>query len=284
MSVFWLVSYPKSGNTWLRALLTNYLCAPQEEASINALVGGPSIVRRDFFDDFMGIDSADLTPEELCAFLPRFHKLLANELPSRSFLKAHYAYSELADGTPIFPEAAAGGVIYILRNPLDVAVSYAHHVSVPLDRIIDWMDDPTAVAVGNSSGILPQLLGTWSDHVSGWVEQRRLSVHVVRYEDLLAAPAVAFGAVMRFIGLDVDAERLVRAVAHSTFERLRRQEAATGFREWPPMARSFFRAGNAGSWRSSLDGDQVRKLIAAHGAMMERFGYLAGVAATDLHV
>lgn len=275
MSAFWIVSYPKSGSTWLRALLTNYLRpsrSPQEAASINALVGGPPISRRSLLDDFLGMDSAELAPEELRTHLPRFHQFLAGRMPSPSFIKAHYAYSQLDDGTPILPEAATDGVVCIVRNPLDVALSYAQYTAVTLDRIIDWMDDPTA-AVKGPKGVLPQPLGTWSHHVSSWLEQRRLRLHLLRYEDLHAAPAETFGAVVRFAGLDLDAEELAQAVAHSAFERLRRQEDDSGFRERGPMAQRFFRAGKVGSWRASLDGGQVRKLVAAHGAMMERFGY-----------
>lgn len=282
MPVVWLVSYPKSGNTWLRALLTNYLRSPHARegvgpASINALVGGPSIIRRDVVDELLGFDSAALTPGELHACLPRVHELLAGELPSPAFVKSHYAYRQLADGTPIFPPAATAGVVCIVRNPLDVAVSYAHHAQTSPDRIIDWMNDPAATSEGRRSrGIhtfLSQPIGTWSGHVSGWLDQRRLAVHLVRYEELLADPEAAFGAVVRFAGLDFDAERLARAVGHSTFARLRDQEAASGFREKQPTAPDFFRAGEAGAWRTSLDRGQVRKLLAVHGPVMERLGY-----------
>ena len=273
MSVFWLVSYPKSGNTWLRALLTNYLHPADAPASVNNLVGGPSIARRDLFEDIVGIDSADLAPEEVRAHLPLFHNLLAGELPARSFLKAHRAYGVLADGTPIFPSAATAGIVYIVRHPLDVAVSYASHAAATLDRIVDWMNDPMAAEGRNGIGILPQPLGTWSEHVRGWLQQRRLSVHVVRYEDLATSPVATFSAVVRYIGLEVDTERVRQAVLHSTFERLRSQEAATGFREKPPMAPVFFRAGKAGAWRASLDRAQAAKLVAAHGPTMELLGY-----------
>ena len=168
-----------------------------------------------------------------------------------------------------------------MRNPLDVAVSYAHHAQTSPDRIIDWMNDPAATSEGRRSrGIhtfLSQPIGTWSGHVSGWLDQRRLAVHLVRYEELLADPEAAFGAVVRFAGLDFDAERLARAVGHSTFARLRDQEAASGFREKQPTAPDFFRAGKAGAWRTSLDRGQVRKLLAVHGPVMERLGYLPTV-------
>ena len=279
MSVFWLVSYPKSGNTWLRALLTNYLRPADAPASINDLVGGPPIARRDLFDDLLGIDSAHLAPQEVRASLPLFHSLLAGELPPRSFLKAHHAYAALADGTPIFPQAATAGVVYIVRHPLDVAVSYASAAGATLDRIVDWMNDPTAAEGMNGAGVLPQALGTWSEHVRGWLEQRRLCTHMVRYEDLAANPTATFSALVRYIGLEVDAERVRQAVAHSTFEQLRSQEAATGFREKPPMAPLFFRAGKAGAWRASLNRTQAGKLLVAHGPTMERLGYVDGASA-----
>lgn len=95
-------------------------------------------------------------------------------------------------------------------------------------------------------------------------------------------PTTQMGAVVRFAGLDLDAGRLAQTVAHSAFERLRRQEDDSGFRERGPMAQHFFRAGKVGSWRSSLNGGQVRKLVAAHGAMMERFGYLPEAARASL--
>ena len=282
MSIFWLASYPKSGNTWLRAFLTNYLRSTNEggsavPASINDLFGGPSPVLRDFFDEFTGLDSSNLTPGELCAYRTLFHELLAQEMPSPAYLKVHDAYA-LAGGRSIFPRTATAGVVYVVRNPLDVAVSYAHYRQQPLDDTIDWMNDPTAAEGDGSRGIrlfLPQPLGTWSDHVSSWLNQRHLTVHVMRYEDMIAAPEAAFGAFVRFAGLDFDHARLARAIDHSAFERLRFQEARSGFREKSRTAPCFFRAGMAGSWRACLQPGQVRKLVAGHGPMMERLGYLA---------
>ena len=282
MSIFWLASYPKSGNTWLRAFLTNYLRSTNAggsaaPASINDLLGGPSPVRRDFFDEFTGLDSSNLTPGELYACRARFHELLAQEMPSPAWLKVHDAYAP-AGGKPLFPRTATAGVACIVRNPLDVAVSWAHHRRQPLDDVIDRMNDPTATEGRGTRGVrlfLPQPLGTWSGHVSSWLDQRQLAVHVMRYEDMIAAPEAAFGAFVRFAGLDFDHARLARAIDHSAFERLRSQEARSGFREKPRTAPRFFRAGVAGSWRTGLQPGQVRKLVAGHGPMMERLGYLA---------
>ena len=273
MAVFWLASYPRSGSTWLRALLTNYLRPTAMPASIDDLVGGPSLARATLFDELLGVDSRRLTATEIRAQLPRFYSLLAERLPARGFLKVHRGFDVLDDGTPIFPPAITAGVVYIVRNPLDVAVSYAHHAAVTLDRMVAWMNDGAAAVAHGGPGVLPQPLGTWSEHVSGWLDQRQLPVHVVRYEDLLARPETAFTTVLRHIGLEVHSERVRQAVFHSSFKLLQRQEAANGFREAAGPGQRFFRVGMVGGWRSSLSVGQVRELLAAHGATMARFGY-----------
>ena len=286
--IVWLASYPKSGNTWLRAVLTNYLRDDGEPASINALDGVPRN-SRDVFNEYLGLDSADMSDEEIARHLPRFREVLAEglcaarPLPERyrrrnepAFVKTHEAY-RLPGAPARFPRAGAAGVAYLVRNPLDVAVSLAHHLDWTLDRTIRRMDDPAthdSHIPGGIFGRLPEPMTTWSGHVASWTGQSDLPLHVARYEDLLADPRGGFGAIVRFAGLAWDGPRLDRALGHSAFPRLQAQEAESGFAEKQPTAPSFFRAGVAGSWRGALTPAQVRALADAHGEVMERFGYL----------
>ena len=323
ISIVWLASYPKSGNTWLRAVLTNYLRdaaergSHSEPASINALIGSPVAADRETFDEWVGLDSSDLAPDEVLRHRPLFHVLLARESgeppagerrrapypagrPPRedtpAFVKVHDAYLRTGDGTALFPKEATAGVVYLVRNPLDVAVSYAHHLQKSIDDTVRRMNDPAAAEAEVAGGIhtqVPQPLLTWSGHVSSWLDQEELSIHVARYEDLLADPTAAFGAIVRFAGLgrgdgtpagergsasmpgrSSTSARLARAVDHAAFSRLRAQEEASGFFEKQPTAPSFFRAGVAGSWRTALTPEQVRTLVDAHGPVMARLGYL----------
>jgi hypothetical protein len=276
-SIVWLASYPRSGNTWLRALLTNYLEEGGEPASIDALVGGSDAILREVFDEELGLSSSDLTPEEILHHRPHLHELLAAELPRPSFVKVHDACLRTAGGALLFPPAATRGVVCVVRNPLDVAVSLADFWSWPVARGVAELNRPEATLsqpVGGIHEVLPQRLLTWSGHVASWVEQRELPVHVVRYEDLLADTGAAFEGVLRFAGLEPEPGRLARAVAHARFDRLRAQEERSGFHEKPPTARFFFRAGRAGAWREALSHEQVRALVDAHASLMERFGYL----------
>ena len=276
-AVVWLASYPRSGNTWLRALLTNYLGGGEQPASINSLVGDPGFVAREVFDEEHGVSSSDLTPEEILRHRALLHELLAADLPRPTFVKVHDAFLRTADGGLLFPPAATLGAVYLVRNPLDVAVSYAHFWNWPIARGVAELNSREAALSSHRQGIhelLPQRLGTWSDHVASWIDQRELQVHAVRYEDLLADPETAFRAVLRFAGLEPQAARVARAVEQARFDRLRSQEERFGFSEKPSTARFFFRAGRSGSWREALSQEQVRTLTEVHGPLMERFGYL----------
>ena len=282
----WIAGYPKSGSTWLRAVLTNYLQDGAESASINALVGewGPN--SRGNFDELIGIDSADLRPEEVAQHLPRFRELLAQALSARPrrasamrspyFAKTHEAFQGPVGGAR-FSAAGTVGTVYLVRNPLDVAVSYAHHLQWSVDRTLQRMANPAADEVSASSGIrrlLPNPLRTWSEHAASWLDQKLLPTCVTRYEDLLADPHAGFGRIVRFAGLAWDADRLARAIDHAAFFRLRAQEAEQGFNERQQTAPTFFRAGVAGSWRDVLTRRQVQACVDAHRPMMERLGYL----------
>ena len=276
-SIVWLASYPKSGNTWLRAVLTNYLQRSKQPASINGLLGSSIASGRELFNELLGLDSGDMTWDEVMRYRPQFHEALAHELSPPAFIKVHEAFLRLPCGAALFPKAATAGVIYLVRSPLDVAVSYGHHRQCSIDSTIEWMNNPTAMENWADGGIsihFPELLLTWSGHVSSWLDQQELPLQVLCYEDMLKAPMAAFDAVLRFAGLDMDEARLAQAIDCAAFSRLRAQEEQFGFAERQPTAPSFFRTGVAGSWRSALSARQVRALADAHGPVMERLGYL----------
>ena len=273
--IVWLASYPKSGNTWLRTLLTNYLNEGEGPASINALVGSPELILREEFDERIGLPSSDLTPGEILHYRAQLHEQLGAELAHPSFYKVHDACLRTEGGNLLFPPGATHGTVYLVRNPLDVAVSYAHHWGWPIARAVAELCRPDAALSQHATGIhhvLPQPLLTWSGHVASWLGE--LPMHVVRYEDMLADSEGCLGAILRFTGFEPDGGRVAQAVALSHFNRLRAQEERFGFNEKPMDCSSFFRSGKAGAWRAALSHEQVRTLTAAHAGAMERFGYL----------
>lgn len=276
-SIFWLASYPKSGNTWLRVVLTNYLRDPDRPVDINDLEGGPIASARTLFDEAVGVKASDLTAEEIDRYRPDVYRYLAAQSEETRFMKIHDAWTRNTAGLPLFPADITKGAIYVLRNPLDVAVSLAHQNHMTLDTTIARMADACYAfdAQPNQlSVLLRQGLLTWSGHVMSWVRDADFPVHVMRYEDMLCQPQATFAAAMRFAGLPNDTARLHKALTFSHFALLQAQEYAHGFKEKPATAAVFFRQGTMGAWRDVLTNRQMARLIRDHGEVMRRFGYL----------
>jgi hypothetical protein len=276
--IVWLASYPKSGNTWFRTFLTNFRRDADRPASINALETAAIASDRLTLDLMLGFDSGELTCDEIDRLRPEFYLRQAQEAKETLFCKVHDAYTFLPDGRPLIPPEATDCALYFIRNPLDVAVSFAHHSATErVDRIIRHMGDADNAFCEQDFaevGQLRQKLLTWSGHVTSWADAPGVRVLVIRYEDMKLKPEETFGAAIRFVGLPDDAVRVKKAIEFSRFEELRQQEEKTGFAERPPRAKSFFRKGEIGSWRETLSPKQARKLVADHAAVMRRFGYL----------
>jgi len=274
--VVWLASYPKSGNTWVRALLTAYL--GDAGIDINRLDGSVIASARHVFDDVVGVSSADLDPQEVERLRPYVYRHQAAGATRPLLMKVHDAYRTTIDGQPLFPADITRNAVYIVRHPADVALSLAHHSNVSLDEAIDRMSREDFVfspSAGRLDEQLPQRLGSWSHHVSSWIHQAVMPVRLVRYEDLLSHGAVTLAGIVRAIGAAVVTDRVERALDECRFDRLRTQELERGFKERPGSAKGlFFRRGRAGAWRDEMSAAQYARVAAAHGRVMEGLGYL----------
>lgn len=265
----WLASYPKSGNTWVRAFLHNYILNAETPHSINALV---DVTISECAMAFFGTPGEILPPAEVQARRPQVHEALTRLHEDLVFVKTHNAHLSAHGVRLITPEATAGA-IYIVRDPRDVALSYAAFTGKSVDEIIDFMAAEGAANASDGTQVF-ELLSSWSAHALSWVASpRRL---LVRYEDLLADPRRGFGRIIRFLGEagdQPDPERLNRAIEFSSFKILAGQEARDGYRAGGPGEAKFFRQGEAGGWRGRLSPAQAGKIWAAHGKVMEKFGY-----------
>ena len=276
--IVWLASYPKSGNTWFRIFLRYLLDEPDEDEDLSAMTTGISS-HRDLFDTCTGLDSSNLTAEEIDGLRPRVYEQVAGNCRTQPvFLKAHDAFTYLPNGEPLLSRQATAGAIYFLRNPLDVAVSYAYHSGHDdFAKVILNMASRERALQKSTDGLdsqLRQQLLDWSGHVRSWLDQTDIPVHVLRYEDMLAKPLETFRGAVQFAGLEYDDSQIVAALDQCRFERLQEKERERGFRERLPKAKVFFREGRAGSWRDKLTDDLVTRVLSDHGEVMRRFHYL----------
>ena len=271
--ILWLASYPKSGNTWLRAFLHNLLRNPREPFDINRmseLTAGDS--QAQWFRRLDPRPPAALSRDDLARLRPEAHALIAGSTRDTVMVKTHNALVAAA-GVPMITQSLTAGAIYVVRNPLDVVVSYAHHLGQPADDIIALLETEGFETPATETQV-PEHHGDWSTHVESWTGRAHAQLHVVRYEDMSRRPGPTFRAVAAFLGLKPPRERIERAMRHSSFRTLRAQEERTGFVERTPAQDRFFRAGKVGGWQDALSEAQVRRVVERHRTQMQRFGYL----------
>ncbi len=182
--IYWLPSYPKSGNTWFRIFLNNLLSNKDEPADINNMdVNTPIASARGLFDEWVGYDSSDLTMDEIDNLRPDLYRLYASEGNQVKYSKIHDAYAELEDGRKLIPKDVSLGAIYIIRNPLDVAVSFANHSSINFEKSVSRLckKDFASCQTANIMSLqLRQKLLSWSGHVESWTAQTDTKIHVMR--------------------------------------------------------------------------------------------------------
>jgi hypothetical protein len=275
-SIVWLASYPKSGNTWMRAMLTALAQSLDRAPDLDNLIGATELTERQFLDDLCGINSADLPRDRLQSYI-RAMRLTSSDLVSEpTFVKVHDRFDTTSDGLALFPAEASRAVVYIVRHPFDVAVSLAAHNSSDLDTAIQLMGDSSySLHTSKSQGseFLPVSIDSWSAHVLSWLDQTEVPLLLVHYEDMLADPAQELAKVARIAGIKADQSALKAAAAACSFASLREAEERAGFPEKPHGMSRFFLSGRSGSGLEKLSARQRAAVAVIARPAMERIGY-----------
>ena len=276
-NIIWIASYPKSGNTWIRILLTQYLLKKNEEFHLNNLITEGIASSRNIFEEATGLDSSELTQKEIDNLRPDVYRYISENTQEPIFMKVHDANIMNSLDAHLIPEDITRSVIYIIRNPLDVAVSFAYHSGIDMDKAVAFLCNSEA-SFCSSVKLLPiqmhQRILSWNEHVKSWTTDDRLKVHLVRYEDLLADTPGTFEKILKSIEQPVDKLRLQKATENSKFDSIKKIEAKFGFRERSIHSKSFFRKGMTGDWRNHLTDNHVKRIKEVNGEMMYKYGYL----------
>jgi hypothetical protein len=274
----WLASYPKSGNTWTRAFLSNLASIIEgewEEIDVNS-IGRFSFGENltGFYKDRLGFEptGSEEHRKQIAALRHAAQQDLVDRFEGLVFVKTHNALI-FDRGHSLINFAVTAGAIYIVRNPLDVAISLAHHINSTIDQAIETMGSPDMES-GVGERMIHDVWSSWSKHVMSWTRKPYRAIYVMRYEDMLNDPERTFGALARHLLLRPTAAQLSQAIDRSSFEKLRSQEEMVGFKEKPDHAERFFREGRAGQWRETLTPTQIDRIVRDHGEQMARFGYL----------
>jgi hypothetical protein len=276
-NIVWLASYPKSGNTWFRMFLANYSKNTTEPLSLEDIESTPIASNAVDFEDHIGLNPFELTNEEVERYRPDLYQIISRNAENAgevNYKKVHDAYTLNVNGKPIFPEEVSKSVVYFVRNPLDVCVSYANHSAGKVEKTTQFLLKEDAQLANGKSGQLCQTLMSWKSHVKSWCEQSRIPIHVVRYEDMQQNPIGTFGSILTFLGLEYEEKRLQRAIVNSDFKLLQQMEKEKGFGEKMQLCKSFFWKGKIGNYREHLSDEQIQRIIDYNYETMKAFGYI----------
>lgn len=235
-----LVSYPKSGNTWARLLISNLLSPdkPADFWTINALV------------------------PELEAVTKR--QLVRMQRPR--VIKSHFAFD------PRYPR-----VIYIARDPRDVVIS-EYHYQRKTSQINDQYPMAEYVSRFIAGKTCPED-GSWGQNVASWIVTRDGGPEflLLRYEMLLTDTMAELARIADFLGIAAGSQRLARIAELSSADRMRKLEAtqshASSLMKNGRKDVAFVRTAKSGSWRSELDESLVERIETAWGPIMQYLGY-----------
>lgn len=273
-SLIWLASYPKSGNTWLRAFLVNYVFNEPEPVPVNQLHRlGVSDAMTSGYRKVVGHPFDANDPSQTVRLRAPFFEGLVKNGADVNLVKTHNQ-NNIAMGVKLIPEHLTKSAIYVIRDPRDMAISYASHLGLTIDRAIEGIDNINNATAGDEKNV-HQFLGRWSDHVTSWTRTKKFPVLTIRYEDMHHRPNKTFASVIRRLGMPIDQDRLEKAIQFSSFDQLRKQEDSTGFAENSEHQERFFRKGSTGHFRNELTSDQVARIEQDHGKIMRRHGYLS---------
>jgi hypothetical protein len=228
-----LVSYPKSGNTWLRFLVANLMRKPNAQPI-----------------DFYNVHN--YCPEWEHGAEKGWH-----DRSSSSVYKSHQLFNVS------FPK-----VVYILRDPRDVYVSYYHYILPSIEKKLTFAD---FIEMFNFP------YGRWSGHVASWVDSNKLagsSGFLLRYEDLLGNPLAELKKLGEFMDISATDDQFVSAVSNSSFESMKDIERKKGRKFSNADKTTFVRKGKSGEWKESF-GELELALFAQYEdiRLMERMGY-----------
>ena len=276
-NIVWLVSYPKSGNTWFRMFLANYMRNGQNPATLEEIESTSIASNAIDFEEIIALNPFELTADEVDLYRPDVYLALSEEAEKNGetiYKKVHDAYTLNNKNEPLFPQEVSKCAIYFVRNPLDVCVSYSNHSTKEVQNTIALLLNEEASLAGKKSGQLRQIMMSWKSHVLSWSNQTLIPVHFIRYEDMIQMPIETFGSIVNFLELGFEKERLEKAILNSDFKILQQMELGNGFRERLQNCKQFFWKGKIGNYRDYLSEEQINRIVDYNYDTMRQFGYI----------
>ena len=278
--ILWLASYPKSGNTFLRSLLASYFYTKDGNFNFDLLKKIKQFPVNENFSQ-IGIDIKN-------KYLVAENYIKAQEEINKSkkltFLKTHSSFCKMFNKFNFSNLKNSLGVIYIVRDPRNVVISFARHNSQSIETTSELLI--TDLATGNEKNEVEVYLGSWNFNYNSWkVYQNSKKYLLIKYEDLVNNTQKTFTEILKFINniskinSEIDIKKIKKIVKETTFSRMKHLEKEYGFEEAKINDNTgqivkFFNQGPENDWKNILNDEIKKKIELKFHQEMKELGYL----------
>ena len=281
--IIWIVSYPRSGNTWVRSLISTYLFSEKENTvfeNIKKIINFPNIKHfKEIFEinEFSKEELNNKKKKDKKKFeISKYWIAAQNKINLNkkiTFLKTHNFGGSL-EGNDFTNSENTLGVIYLVRDPRSVAVSNAHHNNISLDQSVNDLLDEKIFAT--NEGNLLEFRSSWRVNYLSW-KNRQYPKIIIRYEDLHKDTFQSYKKILNFINtfqkIDINDLKIKDTIDTCKFENLSNLEDSIGFSE-RLKNNKFFRKGSVDEWKTELNKNQIKKIENAFSDEMKDLKYL----------
>lgn len=278
--IIWLASYPKSGNTLLRSLLSAYFFSKDGNFEFEQLKNIKTFPRIGFFKD-LGIDLNNEN-EIFKNYINAQKNINFGNKRKIIFLKTHSSYCKI-NNFPFTNSENTLGAIYVVRDPRNVVNSLSNHFSTNIsDATNNLLGDMYQMEEGTSCRTH---IGKWNFHINSWKNFPKKKFLFIKYEDLIINKKVIFEKILNFLEtltnskFPLDNKKIQRAISTTEFNNMKNMEKEKGFHEASKNITTgevnrFFNLGPNNDWQKSLSIELKEAIENNYRKEMTELGYI----------
>lgn len=281
--ISWIASYPKSGNTYIRLLLSAYFYTADGIISSFAPIDNIfKISRYEFFKNVSDVPSIDdflNEPKLISQYWEEAQKAISKKINNNLFIKTHDCMSVISNNK-FTSEKYTKSFIYVVRDPRSVAVSYSHHTGYDIDKTINYLTSKNYIInYTKEEKTVPELVSSWNIHYNSWKSfLKKGNGIIIKYEDLVNNPVDEFTKILVFlkniIQFEIKEAKIIKSVESTQLNNLKILEKKLGFKEKPINSKSFFRKGIFNEWKKVLTYKQIQCIEKNFRSEMIELNYL----------